>query len=121
MIGKHIAQKNVWIVCLAAFLFAALFVASCTSGIRLNTKGAPYSDAGTYRVIFFGCNFNNDLETIAFLDKEGGKYTFEPYAPDFKFRIKKGVAGKEALQEAEEFVKCNSSFLHAWTYGIIGP
>jgi hypothetical protein len=113
--------KNVRIVCLAAFLLVALFVASCTSGIRLNTQGARYSEAGTYRVILFGCNFNNDLETIAFLDKEDGNYTFEPYAPDFKFKIKKGVAAKEALQEAEEFVKCNTSFLHAWIYGIIGP
>ncbi len=113
--------KSAQIVCLAAFLPAALFVVSCTSGIRLNTQGTPYSETGTYRVILFGCNFNNDLETIAFLDKEGDKYAFEPYAPDFKFKIKKGVPAKEALKEAEEFVNCNTSFMHLQTYGIIGP
>ncbi len=107
--------------CLAAFIFASLIVASCTSGIRLNTQGKGYPEAsGTYTVILYGCNFNNDLETIAFLDKEGDRYTFEPYAPDFKFRIKKGVEAKEALQEAMEFVNCNSSFTHAQVFGITG-
>jgi len=114
--------KSTHIVCLAVFLLAALLVVSCTSGIRLKTQGAGYSEAaGTYRVILFGCNFNNDLETIAFLDKESDKYVFEPYAPDFKFKIKKGVPAKEALKEAGEFVNCNTSFLHFQTYGIIGP
>ena len=113
--------KSTQIVCLAAFLLAALFLVSCTSGIRLNTKGTGYSKAeGTYRVILFGCNFGNDLETIAFLDKESDKYVFEPYAPDFKFKIK-GVPAKEALKVAEEFVNCNTSFMHLQTYGIIGP
>lgn len=114
--------KGTKIVCLAAFLLVALFVVSCTSGIRLNTQGETrYSeDAGTYRVILFGCNFNNDLETIAFLDKEDDKYAFEPYAPDFKFKIKKGVPAKEALKEAGEFVNCNTSFRHFQTFGIIG-
>jgi len=114
--------KSTQIVCLAAFLLAALFLVSCTSGIRLNTQGTGYSKAeGTYRVILFGCNFGNDLETIAFLDKEGDKYVFEPYAPDFNFKIKKGVQAEEALKEAGEFVNCNTSFMHLQTYGIIGP
>ena len=114
--------KSTQIVCLAAFLLAALFLVSCTSGIRLNTKGTGYSKAeGTYRVILFGCNFGNDLETIAFLDKEGDKYVFEPYAPDFNFKIKKGVQAEKALKEAGEFVNCNTSFMHLQTYGIIGP
>ncbi|SPP99847.1 hypothetical protein NBG4_120054 [Candidatus Sulfobium mesophilum] len=113
--------KSTQIVCLAAFLLVASLVVSCTSGMRLNTQEARYSeDAGTYRVILFGCNFNNDLETIAFLDKRGDKYDFEPYAADFKFKIK-GVPAKEALKVAEEFVNCNTSFLQVQTYGIIGP
>lgn len=114
--------KNAQIVYLAFFSLAVFFLVSCTTGIRLNTQGTGYSEAaGTYRVILFGCNFNNDLETIAFLDKEGDKYAFEPYAPDFKFKIKKGVPAKEALKEAGEFVNCNTSFMHFQTYGIIGP
>ncbi len=106
------------------FIFlAALFFISCSSSaIRLNTSGAQDSEiTGTYRVIFYGCNFNNDLETIAFLDKESDKYAFEPYAPDFKYKVKKGVAAKEALAEAKEFVNCNTSYLRAGTYKITSP
>ncbi len=111
--------KMAYLVCLIG---SVILSASCTSAIRLSTQGAEDSEVtGTYRVIFYGCNFNNDLETIAFLDKEGGKYPFEPYAPDFKFRIKKGLIAKEALTEAKEFVNCNTSFRRAQTYKIIGP
>ncbi len=119
---EEVDMKRIKSVCPAAFLLAALFVVSCTSGIRLHTQGMGYSKAeGTYRVILFGCNFGSDLETIAFLDNESDKYAFEPYAPDFKFKIKKGVPADEALKEAGEFVNCNTSFLHFRTYGIIGP
>lgn len=113
--------ENAQIVCLAALLLSTLFFVSCTSAIRLNTQGAQDSEvAGSYRVILYGCNFNNDLETIAFLDKEDDQYTFEPYAPDFKYKVKKGVAAKEALAKAKAFVNCNTSFLRAETYKIIG-
>ncbi len=111
--------RTVRLICLIALVILS---ASCTSAIRLSTQGAEDSEVkGTYRVIFYGCNFNNDLETIAFLEKEGEKYPFEPYAPDFKFRIKKSLEDKEALTEAKEFVNCNTSFLRSRTYKIIGP
>jgi len=113
--------KNTKSVYLLSLMFA-LFCISCTSGIRLNTKGAQESEiAGAYDVILYGCNFNNDLETIAFLQKDGTQYTFEPFAPDFKFRTKKGVPAKEALQEATEFVNCSTSFMHSQLSSIVAP
>ena len=76
---------------------------SCAPGIRLNTQGAQDSEvAGNYTVIYYGCNFFNDLETIAFLEKEDGKYPFEPYAPDFEYRVKKGLPAKEAMEYGDE-------------------
>jgi hypothetical protein len=103
-------------------LIFALFFVSCTSGIRLNTKGAQESEiAGTYDVILYGCNFNNDLETIAFLQKEGAQYIFEPFAPDFKYRTKKGIPAEEALQEAKEFANCGTSFMRSQLSSIIAP
>ncbi len=107
---------------LAAFLISVALCLSCTPGIRLNTLGAQDSEvAGTYAVIFYGCNFFNDLETIAFLDKGSDLYAFEPYAPDFNYRIKKGVAAQEALGEANKFVNCNTSFSRAQLSKIIAP
>jgi len=107
---------------LAAFLISVALCVSCTPGIRLNTQGAQDSEvAGTYTVIFYGCNFFNDLETIAFLDKGSDLYAFEPYAPDFNYRIKKGVAATEALGEAYKFANCNTSFSRAQLSKIIAP
>jgi hypothetical protein len=76
---------------------------------------------GTYTVIFYGCNFYEDFETIAFLDKEGDQYIFEPYAPDFKYRIRKGVGEKEALAEATNFLHCNTAFQSSQLSKIIAP
>jgi hypothetical protein len=104
------------------FLLCALSYTSCTPGIRLNTQAAQDSQvAGTYTVIFYGCNFLDDLETIAFLDKEDDRYTFEPFAPDFNYRVKKGIDAKDALAEATKFISCNSSFSRAQLSRILAP
>jgi hypothetical protein len=63
----------------------------------------------------------NDLETVAFLEKEGGKYHFEPFAPDFKYRVKKGLSSEEALGTAKKSVNCNASFRHTEVSRILGP
>jgi hypothetical protein len=77
-------------------------------------KSAVESDVtGDYRLILYGCNHYDDLETIAILDKEGDPYVFEPFAPDFKYRVKKNVPAKEALKEAEGFVDCHNAFRKA--------
>lgn len=104
------------------FLLVVSFCVSCTPGVRLNTRGAQEPEVtGTYTVIFYGCNFFDDLETIAFLDKEDDRYAFEPFAPNFKFKIKKGVPAKEALVEAKKFLNCNTSFSYAQLSRITAP
>jgi len=106
----------------AVISLVVLFCVSCAPGIRPDTRGVQASElTGTYSVIFYGCNFLNDLETIAFLDKEGDQYNFEPFAPDFKFKVKKGVAAEEALAQANEFVNCSTSFLKPQVSTITAP
>lgn len=114
--------RNVKTACIAVFLLLASFGISCVPGIRLDTRGAQDSEVtGTYRVIFYGCNFLNDLETIALLDKEGDKYIFDPYAPEFKYREKAGMDAPAALEAAEHFLNCNASFRSTQLRRIIGP
>ncbi len=116
-------MKNAKIACLFAFVLLPVFLCvSCAPGILLRTQGAQDSEvAGTYNVILYGCNFFNDLETIAFLERDGGHYPFEPFAPDFKYRVKKGVSATEALAEAKNFVSCNNSFKNAQLSRISAP
>jgi len=108
--------------CVTVLGIVVCFCVSCTPGVRLNTQGAQdFEVTGTYTVIFYGCNFYEDFETIAFLDKEGDQYIFEPYAPNFKYRIRKGVEAKEALSEATNFLHCNTAFQSSQLSKIIAP
>ena len=68
---------------------------------------------GTFTLILYGANHSNDLETIAILDREGDGYDFEPFAPEFVYRIKKNLPANEALSEAEKFVGWHHSFRSA--------
>ena len=80
----------------------------------LETEDAKVEEViGVFTLILYGARHGNDIETIAILDKEGDQYTFEPYAPEFDYRIKRGVPAQEALAEAEKFVSWHSSFRRA--------
>jgi hypothetical protein len=101
------------------FLMAA---GSCALGPRLHTQKADLDEVtGRYTLILYGCNYFDDLETVAILGKEGGRFVFEPYAPEFNYRIIKDLPAKEALEKAEQFVDCNSSFKSSLLAGILDP
>jgi len=116
-------MKNAKKFYILLFMFGVLFgSASCAPGIHLNTQGGGDSKiTGSYTVIYYGCNFLNDLETIVFLEKEGGKYNFEPYAPDFKYRVNKGLPADEAIATAMKFASCNASFSRTQVKSILAP
>lgn len=89
----------------------ALAASSCALGNRLDIKTAAGSDlTGNFDLILYGCTYHDDFETIAILAKEGGPYVFEPYAPDFNYRVIKGVPAKDALDRAQKFVNCHTAF-----------
>ncbi|MEW6418184.1 MAG: hypothetical protein AB1480_08690 [Nitrospirota bacterium] len=77
----------------------------------LKTKEVNAADiAGVFTLILYGGNHYDDIETIAILDCEGDQFTFEPFAPEFDYRFKKGVSAKEAIEEARKFVSFHNSF-----------
>lgn len=98
--------------CICMILFVSLL--GCSNTLLKNPviieplKGSDIQ--GTVNLILYGANYANDLETIAILDKTGDGYEFEPFAPDFRYRIKKNIPAIEALKEAEIFVSRHSSF-----------
>ena len=92
-------------------IFAAFVLQSCAPGKAVRTDAAVSGDVqGTYSLILYGNNYSDDLETAAFLDKEGDSYTLEPYAPDFTFKVRKGLTADRALREANEFIRSHAEF-----------
>ncbi|MBE0426014.1 MAG: hypothetical protein IBX72_05115 [Nitrospirae bacterium] len=77
----------------------------------LKTEQADISEiSGTFKLILYGGRYSDDIETVAILDYEGDRYDLEPFAPDFDYRIKKGIPDREAIEEAKKFI----SFHHAF-------
>jgi hypothetical protein len=66
--------------------------------------------SGSFTLILYGGRHVNDLETIAILDREGDQYEFEPYAPEFDYKVKKGLPAGDALNEAKQFVSFHNAF-----------
>ena len=96
------------------------FLGSCATDRFIRTEPSEYKElAGSFTLILYGSRHSNDIETVAILDIEGDGYSFEPYAPEFDYRIKKGVHAKEAFKEAEHFVSWHSSFYRTQLSRII--
>jgi hypothetical protein len=88
----------------------------------LKTEAANAAEIkGSFTVIFYGGAYADDLETVAFFDNEGDQYTFEPFAPDFDYVIKKGLSAEKALKAAEKFVRFHPSFWKTQLIKIIDP
>ena len=92
-------------------LAGILSLQSCVHGKSLKTVSPNTVDVqGTYTLILYGGSYSGDLETVAILDREGDRYTFEPYAPAFNYRVIKGQTSDHALPAAEQFVRRNPSY-----------
>lgn len=109
-------------LCPESALIALLVLASCTPGTRLSTQSAQETGVpGTYDVILYGCNYLNDPESVVILDRVGDQYEFEPYAPDFNYRVRKGLTADEAFAAAEKFLDCSTGFRGTRMERIVTP
>lgn len=89
-------------------------------GKPLKTAPAEITDiADKFTLILYGGQHSNDIETLAILYKEGGRYTFEPFAPRFKYIVRKGLSAKEALEAADRFIRWHNSFHQSQLRGVI--
>jgi len=104
-------RKNFYNITIGFLLiFLAMASYSC-SGRYLRTEGAVGEEiTGVYTLILYGGASANDLSTIAILAKEGTPYSFDVFAPEFDYKIIKGVPAKEALEKAEKFVSFHHDF-----------
>lgn len=88
-----------------------LFFPFFTEGASLMTKEVDKIDSEkSYSLILYGNRHFNDIETVAIFDVEGDEYTFDPFAPDFDYSIKKGLSSERAMNLAEIFVRSHYAY-----------
>jgi hypothetical protein len=100
----------------------SLCAGSCVPAVYLPTVPVDTQEIeGTYTLILYGGRHSNDIENVVILDKEGDQYRFSVYAPEFDYRVKKHVPAREALAEAEAFVRFHHAFWKSQLKGIVDP
>jgi len=114
-------SDTISIIVFVFVLISALIISkNLARGKRLKT--VPAESAGItdrFTLILYGGEHSNDVETVAILDKESDRYAFEPFAPKFKYSVKKGLQAKEALEEGGKFISWHNAFHHSQLRGII--
>jgi hypothetical protein len=79
----------------------------------------PEDIQGTFTLLAFGRRHGNDLETVVIFDTEEDGYHFDLFAPDFDFKIMKGISSKAAYKRALEFVSFHYAFSHTQLIRIL--
>ena len=98
-----------------------LLVYGCGGSKYLRTEAAgPQAITGTYTLLLHGARYGDDMQNVAILDREGDGYTFELHAPEYDYKVRKGVAAGDAVSEAERFVRSHYSFAASQWYAIRG-
>ena len=113
-------RKIIYTTLIVFALLVTVFAGTPSIGKSLLTEGARVSEVtGNFTLILYGGRYSRDIETIAFLIPEGSKYTFELYAPDFDYRVVKGLEAKAAFDKAEQFVRIHNAFLRSELNSIL--
>jgi hypothetical protein len=106
MLYRFIVAAIITTMCIVFLSKAAFSEQVALLETSLKTTEVKESDIqkGAFSLILYGGRHGDDIETFAILDYEGDSYTFEPYAPEFDYKIKKGLSSSDALKKAKKFV-----------------
>jgi hypothetical protein len=105
---------------IVAVLFFSLTLSSCVPGLYLKTSSVQMGEkTGTYTLILYGARYSSDIENVAILAKEGTGYTFDVYAPEFDYTVRKNVPSREALETAQRFVGFHYAFRRSQLSAIL--
>lgn len=101
---RRAARIRPWIPASALVLLLA-----CSAGsLRLSTGPARPADmAGTYRLYLYGCRSSADIENMALLVNESSPHRFRLFTLDTAYRVRHGLSGANALDEADRFIRCS--------------
>jgi hypothetical protein len=111
MIEEHTdmkTMKSVYGITLILVLAATL--QGCMAGKQLRTSAADPSEVkGTYTLLLYGCHYPAQLQEVAILVDDAGRYPITIHDLDSSYRVKKGVPAEQALSEADRFVRCSTN------------
>jgi len=90
-------------------LVLVLALTACVPGTPLlTTEAQPAAVTGTYTLLLYGCHYPDDVKDVAILLDERSTVPFEIYDIKTSYKVVKGVPAKEALSEAEKFIRCST-------------
>jgi len=91
-------------------LVLAAMLQGCMAGKQLMTGPADPSEIkGTYTLLLYGCHYPTQIQDVAILVDEAGRYPVSIYDLDTSYTVKKGIPAGQALSEAERFVRCSTN------------
>jgi hypothetical protein len=103
---KKIQHSIIATICLAM----VLSLQACMAGKELSLGSAdPTEMKGSYTLILYGCINAVDVANMAVLVDEKSGYTFDVYALDSMYKIKRDIPAAQALSEATTFLRCTSA------------
>ncbi len=90
-------------------LILAASIQACVPGNQLITRAAnPDEVKDTYTLMLYGCHYPAQVDNVAILVSGNSKYPVEIYDLDTSYKLKKDVPGRQALAEADSFVRCTT-------------
>jgi hypothetical protein len=106
--GHMKTMKSVFSATLILVLTAML--QGCMAGKQLMTGAADPSEVkGTYTLLLYGCHYPTQIQDVAILVDEAGRYPVQIYDLDTSYTVKKGIPAEQALSEADRFVRCSTN------------
>jgi hypothetical protein len=110
VIEGHGHMKTLKIVLSATFILVlAAMLQGCMAGKQLMTGAADPSEVkGTYTLLLYGCHYPAQIQDVAILVDEAGRYPVSIYDLDSSYTVKKDVPAEQALSEADRFVRCST-------------
>jgi hypothetical protein len=90
------------------YVSIVLVLQACAAGVQLVPKQFdPAEIKGTYTLILYGCRYASDVENMAILVDEKSAHQLEVFALDAMYKVKKGLTGQQAMNEANTFINCS--------------
>ncbi len=76
---------------------------------------------GEFDLILFGSLAQGIVNNLVILDRRDDGVIIEPYAPEFDYKIIRGLSTGEQIKHAEQFLSFHSAFYRFERSAILGP